>query len=181
MNLQQLINEITQLEFKAFELDKQRGESQSPLFDKQLFYCLSKTLTPCVKETKSNIEALQNEHKKGILEPKRTAHLCERIIHQISALQRELNTVGLRKKENHFKPKTYSIQDRYQDLAKHQDWERQLFSKIKDTEMKLSKALNYEEKQKFQSYLLHTETRLKKCQEARKKIENYIAKIERKG
>ncbi|MGF1729555.1 primosomal replication protein [Photobacterium kasasachensis] len=181
-DLKRLEDILEQLAQDAAQIDRKRGEAQRPLFDEQLFFCRSKLLTPCVTEVRSEITALRNERKTGKLLASRTQHICEKVVAQIQAIQRELATVQVRKNE----PKRNRgwrrpIHEMYQDLAQHQDWERRLSAMQRDKEMLLSRCTTITEQQKLQKEVLTLEGRLTRCRTALAKIEKDISLRERKG
>ncbi|MDD1782404.1 primosomal replication protein [Enterovibrio sp. ZSDZ35] len=182
MDLTQLKAELQSLATKAADIDRRRGEGAKPLFDERLFSCLSRLLSPCVAEAKGVVDTLEREKESGRLSNLRAAHLCDKLINQLSALQREVATVSVRAKEKTFVPKTRSsISQLYQDLAQHQDWERRLSDMVRDAESKLGRCETLAEQQAAQKHLLTTEKRLSRCREAKKNIESRIAFREKKG
>jgi len=181
-DLKRLENILEQLAHDAAQIDRKRGEASRPLFDEQLFFCRSKLLTPCVTEVRSEITALRNERKAGILQASRTQHICEKVVAQIQAIQRELATLQIRKNE----PKRRQgwrrpIHEMYQDLAQHQDWERRLAAMQRDKEMMLNRCSTLAEQQQLQKEILAVEGRLSRCRASLTKIEKDISLRERKG
>lgn len=173
---------LEQLAVEAAKIDRQRGEASRPLFDEQLFFCRSKLLTPCVNEVRSEISALQREHKAGKLLPTRTQHICEKVVAQIQAIQRELATQQIRRREP--KPqykRRRPIHQLYQDLAQHQDWERRLAAMQRDKEALIGQCSTLAAQQKQQKEVLALEGRLSRCRTALAKIEQEISARERKG
>lgn len=181
MNFTHLKQQIHALSLQADEIDKRRGENAKPLFDERLFSCRSARLSPCVLEVESAIDALEKNHVKNALSSEKTSHLCEKLINQISALQREIATLTLRAQEQNFsfKPKA-SLNLLYQALAQHLSWEWRLESKIKETEKALQLYLAPQDQQAIQNQLLHLEKRLNRCKNARQKIEGKITLNEKK-
>ncbi|MBC7004766.1 primosomal replication protein [Photobacterium sp. BZF1] len=182
LDFQRLEDIATQLAHEAASTDRKRGEAPRPLFDEQLFHCRSKLLVPCVNEIRDEIRALNREHKAGKLHPSRTQHVCERIVSQIQAVQRELATQQIRKNE----PKRSAgwrkpIHELYQDLAQHQDWERRLAAMQRDKELMIARCTTLAEQQKMQKEVLALEGRLARCRTALAKIEKDISLRERKG
>ncbi|PKF51014.1 primosomal replication protein PriC [Enterovibrio nigricans] len=182
MDLTQLKSELQSLATKAADIDRRRGEGAKPLFDERLFTCLSRLLSPCVTEARSVVDTLEREKESGRLSSLRAAHLCEKLVNQISALQREVATVSVRAKEKTYAPKMRSsISQLYQDLAQHQEWERRLSDMVRDAESKLGHCGSLSEQQAAQKLLLTTEKRLLRCREAKQKIESRISFREKKG
>ncbi|MGF1724199.1 primosomal replication protein PriC [Photobacterium nomapromontoriensis] len=173
---------VSQLAHEAASTDRKRGEASRPLFDEQLFRSRSKLLMPCVNEIRHEISALINEQLAGKLQLTRTQHLCEKIVAQIQAIQRELATQAIRKNE----PKRSQswgkpIHQLHQDLTQHQEWERRLSAMQKDKSLMLGRCTTLDEQRRIQQEILALEGRLARCQQARKKIEHDINIQERKG
>lgn len=174
-------NILNELKLSAAQIDRQRGEHHRPLFDEVLFHCHGKLLTPCVQEAHSTLQALLREKESGRLTPLRAQYLSERLLAQIAALTRELSTQNVRKKEP--KPQVYfkkPINDLYQELAQHQDWERRLMDLVRDKAMLLEQTPPVH-KHSAQQALLQAEQRLNRCREAKIKIEKRISVQERKA
>ncbi|WP_200856357.1 primosomal replication protein PriC, partial [Klebsiella pneumoniae] len=77
--------------------------------------------------------ALIREKESGRLTALRAEYLSERLLAQIAALTRELSTQNVRRNEP--KPHAYfkkPINELYQELAQHQDWERRLMDLVRD-------------------------------------------------
>ncbi|MZI92782.1 prepilin peptidase [Vibrio sp. CAIM 722] len=167
------------LSVQAANLDRQRGEHHLPLFDDILFHCHAKLLTPCVQETKSTLESLIREQDSKRLTQSRAEYLTERLLAQISAIQREISTTSVRSHEpKHASYYRKPISTLYQELAQHQEWERRLADMVQDKQYALDNA-PFNEKQIAQSALLAVEQRLKRCQTAKTKLENQITYRER--
>ncbi|OAN18536.1 prepilin peptidase [Photobacterium jeanii] len=181
-DLSKLKSLVSQLQLEAAKVDRQRGEAYRPLFDEQLFLCRSKLLTPCVDEISHEISALEREQKAGKLQVARTAHMCEKIVAQVQAVQRELATQQVRQREprradNYRRP----IHELYQDLAKHQDWERRLKATTQDKTLMLNHCQSLAEQQKLQQEITAFEGRIQRCKAAIAKIEKQITQQERQG
>lgn len=177
--LKQLSTTLEQLAQQAAQLDRQRGEHHLPLFDAVLFHCKARLVVPCVKETQATLDTIIREQDSGKLTPIRAEYLTERLLAQISAIQRELATQTIRKSEP--KHKSYyqkPINVLYQELAQHQEWERRLMEMVRDKQMALQYASPFQQQQAQQA-LLTTEQRLKRCQEAKIKLEKQITYRER--
>lgn len=178
MSLTHLKEQLDALSVTAKKIDAQQGKSRTPLFDERLFSCLSHYLAPCVSEAKKRVEELEKEQQSASLSSLRATHLCEKLINQISALQREIATLSLRQQEKYFRPKSgLSMAQLYTSLSQHQEWERRLENSRKKAEDALKYSTSFYEHQK---QLIITEQRLSRCREARKKIEANIAYKERK-
>ncbi|MGF1687662.1 primosomal replication protein [Photobacterium japonica] len=177
--LEQIVSQLAQ---QATQVDKQRGVGRRPLFDEQLFHCRSKQLMPCIHEIRHEIEALRSEQDAGRLLPARTRHVCERIVAQIQAVQRELATLDIRKNEP--KPQRSwrkPLHELYQELAQHQEWERRLEDMVRDKHQLLPRCTTQQEQLHTQREIVALEARLTRCTAARVKIEVSIGQRERKG
>ncbi|KJG58713.1 prepilin peptidase [Photobacterium kishitanii] len=182
IDLSRLQTLIEQLQHQAAETDRVRGEAQRPLFDQQLFRHRSKLLTPCVTEIAQELATLQKEQQAGRLLPERTQHVCEKLIAQIHAVQREFATQQIRKNEpKQAVSKRRSINEIYQDLNQHRDWERRLKSMLRDKETLLNRCGSQFEQQQSQKEVLVLEGRISRCQTAIVKLEEEINRRERKG
>ncbi|ENI4126980.1 primosomal replication protein [Vibrio fluvialis] len=165
---------LDDLKRSAAQIDRVRGEHHHPLFDAVLFHCHGKLLTPCVQEAESTLSAILREQQAGKLTSQRAEYLTERLLAQVAAIQRELSTQSIRKSEpKHSSYYHKPISDLYQDLAQHQDWERRLMEMVRDKQYALEQASVFQ-KQAAQQALLAVEQRLKRCQEAKAKIEKQI-------
>ncbi|MGF1765026.1 primosomal replication protein [Aliivibrio kagoshimensis] len=167
---------LEQLSITAAQIDRTRGEQHTYLFDERLFSCRSRLLVPCVNESKSLLKSMINEQSAGLLTTARAEHLCEKLIAQIQAMQREIKTQSIRSSE----PKHYShfrkpIGEMHQDLAQHKEWERRLILMVKDKEQQLQRCYSLKDQPTIQKELLSTEQRLEKCQQAMIKLEQRIA------
>ncbi|UJF18678.1 primosomal replication protein [Vibrio sp. SS-MA-C1-2] len=187
MDFSKLLTLTEQLLEKGRAIDKQRGEQRYPLFDQQLFGCRSKKMVPCVNETQSMIKSLIQEHDSGLLNPQRAQYLGEKITQQVQALQREINTQAIRRTEPRAKTVWQRpINELYQDLAQHQDWERRLKTMIRDKQAELDNfnplvAFDGRARKKQQQELLALEGRHRRCYEALIKLEKQIQYREQRG
>ncbi|WNJ95460.1 primosomal replication protein [Vibrio ruber] len=182
IDLSRLHDLIFSLEQQATQLDEQRGEQHYPLFDPQLFRCKSHLLVPCITELKNTYHEIVQSQEHQRLTTTQATYLTERLLNQLNAIQREIATVELRKKERHGLPRETSISSLYQQLAQHQDWERRLQSMIFEQEQQLEiKPMHSAEKKSCQQAILTLEQRLIRCQQSRQRIENKITARERKG
>ena len=181
MSLTHLKEQLNNMSIQAQAIDKQRGESLKPLFDDRLFSCLSRLLSPCVQEAKNVIAQFEEEQKSGRLSSIRAAHLCEKLLNQVAALQREMATLSIREKEKRFAFKhTTSMNQLYQDLAQHQNWERRLEEKLNQIEAFFSYQTTQKNQIEIQKHLIVTKERLSRCNKAKQKIESNIAFILKK-
>ena len=138
-------------------------------FDHQLFHSHSTRLGDYLQETRKTMEQLKQSVQGHHSE--RVAWMAERIVSQISALQRELSTRSLRK--NDYAP-VNKAENLYEKLAQHQDYERRLRAMIADRESLLSVQETLAQQQKIQKELAALEGRLQRCLQALKRIERSI-------
>ncbi|MGB8665249.1 MAG: primosomal replication protein, partial [Serratia inhibens] len=106
-----------------------RGDAPIPQarFDTALFSNRGTRLRDYLAEVQRNFAQLQtaaNDNRTS-----QVAFLAEKLVAQITALQRELATQALRRKNQ---PKEVVAVDLYHKLAEHQDYERRLMSMIQD-------------------------------------------------
>ncbi|HDL7750932.1 TPA: primosomal replication protein [Yersinia enterocolitica] len=147
--------------------------SQQARFDLKLFGNHGNRFRDYLLEVHKNMAQL-----KQVVAENRTqqvAFLAEKLVAQISALQRELATQKLRKTNP--EPK-YNKLDPYHKLAEHQDYERRILAMIQDRESQLGKKNLLTEQQKIQKELAALEGRLMRCRQALIKIERSIEKKE---
>ncbi|EOY1405329.1 primosomal replication protein PriC [Yersinia enterocolitica] len=147
--------------------------SQQARFDLKLFGNHGNRFRDYLLEVHKNMAQL-----KQVVAENRTqqvAFLAEKLVAQISALQRELTTQKLRKTNP--EPK-YNKLDPYHKLAEHQDYERRILAMIQDRESQLGKQNLLTEQQKIQKELAALEGRLMRCRQALIKIERSIEKKE---
>lgn len=166
---------LNDLAHQAEQLDTQRGEHHKPLFDAQLFHGRSKLLSPCVKEARATFDALN----KKALTKVRAGFLSEHLIAQIEAITRELSTTTIRR--NEIKHSSYyrkPINQLYQELSQHNEWERRLKLQVHTKQAELERAPPYLQQQ-IQNVLMTAEQRLTRCQQAKVSIENRIHYRER--
>lgn len=144
-----------------------------PRFDNQLFNQRDARLNSYLAEVEKNLNQLKQEVQKGRQE--QVAFLAERIVTQVTALQRELATLKLREQNvTKVKPGT----DVYQTLAEHQDYERRLQEMLRDKESLLFQQTTIDAQQKLQKELATLEGRLMRCRQALRRIEKQIERRE---
>ncbi|WP_117233257.1 primosomal replication protein [Vibrio maerlii] len=173
-NFSQLDSKLDQLAVQAASLDRQRGEHHVALFDQQLFHCQAKLLVPCVKEAQATFESIIREQESGRLTNLRAEYLTDTLLAQMAAIQRELSTQKIRKSEpKHSSYYRKPINQLYQELAQHNEWERRLREMVFEKQRSLNHCPAFQQPQ-MQKELLATEQRLKRCSEAKLKIEKQI-------
>lgn len=152
-----------------------RGDAPIPQarFDAALFSNRGTRLRDYLAEVQRNFAQLQtaaNDNRTS-----QVAFLAEKLVAQITALQRELATQALRRKNQ---PKEVVAVDLYHKLAEHQDYERRLMSMIQDRESLLGKQTTFAAQQKLQHELAALEGRLVRCRQALARIERSIERKE---
>ncbi|MCL9782328.1 primosomal replication protein [Vibrio sp. S4M6] len=174
MQLQDIKITLDNLLKQAAVVDRQRGEHHQALFDSRLFHSKSRLLVPCVEEAKATLDSLMREQAAEKLTAQRAEFLTERLVAQIQAIQRELSTQSIRRDEpKHYHHFRKSINQLYQELAQHQEWERRLKDMVRAEELALSQA-SFHQQSQAQQKLIKTEQRLKRCQESKLKLEKQI-------
>ncbi|WP_150137217.1 primosomal replication protein [Candidatus Enterovibrio altilux] len=182
MNLSELKKQLYVLGVHAEEIDHQCGQAIQPLFDQQLFGSLFYFLMPCVSEALSVLKTLEREPLDNFLSTERAVYLCEKLMNQISALQREVAILSVKTKKKDSTAKvSMSISQLYHDVAQHQGWEVRLVAMIKDAEEILKHRCSFTELEQAKKYLIALEKRLVRCSAARQKIEAEVAYYEKKN
>ncbi|CAH0540624.1 primosomal replication protein [Vibrio marisflavi] len=172
--LSQIEHTLESLNKQATQVDRTRGEHHQALFDERLFHGKARLLVPCVEEAQATLSSLTREQQTEKLTRQHAEFLTQRLVAQIEAIQRELSTLSIRKKEpkhRHYFRK--SIHRLYQDLAQHQEWERRLKEMVRAQELAVSQA-SFSQQAQAQQTLIKTEQRLKRCQDSKLKLEKQI-------
>jgi len=142
-------------------------------FDAQLFHSHSTRLGDYLLEVKESMVMLRQSV--ACQRTDRVAWMAERVVLQMSALQRELATQSLRKNEAVAVPVSENL---YEKLAKHQDYERRLQTMIADRESQLGLCETLIQQQNMQREIAALEGRLQRCLHATRRIERAIEKRE---
>lgn len=152
-----------------------RGDAPIPQarFDAALFSNRGTRLRDYLAEVQRNFAQLQTAANDSRIS--QVAFLAEKLVAQITALQRELATQALRRKNQ---PKEVVAVDLYHKLAEHQDYERRLMSMIQDRESLLGRQTTFVAQQKLQHELAALEGRLVRCRQALARIERSIERKE---
>ena len=143
-------------------------------FDIALFSTKGTRLRDYLAEIKNNLRQLNQE----VVEKRsaQVAFIAERLVAQITAMQRELATQTLRK--THQTPERKS-HDHYTRLAETQQFERRLVAMIEDRETTLGQLATFADQQRVQKELAALEGRLMRCRQALAKIERQIERQEK--
>ncbi|AEF44211.1 Primosomal replication priB and priC [Serratia sp. AS12] len=152
-----------------------RGDAPIPQarFDAALFSNRGTRLRDYLAEVQRNFAQLQTAANDSRIS--QVAFLAEKLVAQITALQRELATQALRRKNQ---PKEVVAVDLYHKLAEHQGYERRLMSMIQDRESLLGRQTTFAAQQKLQHELAALEGRLVRCRQALARIERSIERKE---
>ena len=143
-------------------------------FDIALFSTKGTRLRDYLAEIKMNLQQLNQEV--GEKRSAQVAFIAERLVAQITAMQRELATQTLRK--THQTPERKS-HDNYTKLAETQQFERRLIAMIEDRETTLGQLATFSDQQRVQKELAALEGRLMRCRQALAKIERQIERQEK--
>ncbi|MDN3609661.1 primosomal replication protein [Vibrio ostreicida] len=177
--LNQLSSMWEQLQQQATELDNTRGEYSQPLFDRNLFHCGASNLVPCVEEAMDTFMQLSHAQEVKTLTCEQVDFLSERLICQLGAIKRELATQTLRRFEPGMKNTPRKrLNDLYQNLAQHQQWENRLLALVNNTEYTYQQASSNDKALALQTHQ-SAKRRLQRCQQAKIKIEKHITYKER--
>jgi len=143
-------------------------------FDIALFSTKGTRMRDYLAEIKNNLRQLNQE----VVEKRsaQVAFIAERLVAQITAMQRELATQTLRK--THQTPERKS-HDNYTRLAETQQFERRLIAMIEDRETTLGQLATFSDQQRVQKELAALEGRLMRCRQALAKIERQIERQEK--
>lgn len=142
-------------------------------FDRKLFATRGTQLKDYLLEVQDNMNQLQHSVEQSRTEL--VAFLAEKLVEQLAALQRELATTELRKRERQ-QPEAENF---YQQLATTQGYERRLQAMINDRESQHSQQTTLAGQQKLQREILALEGRLQRCRQALARIERAIERQER--
>ncbi|AHK20196.1 primosomal replication protein PriC [Yersinia similis] len=147
--------------------------SQQARFDLNLFSNHGNRFRDYLQEVRKNMAQLKQVVKENRLQ--QVAFLADKLVAQISALQRELATQKIRKSNP--EPRDHQS-DPYHKLAEHQDYERRIMAMIQDRESQLGQQSLLVEQQKIQKELAALEGRLMRCRQALIRIERSIERKE---
>ncbi|MEN5016475.1 primosomal replication protein [Erwinia sp. Eh17-17] len=172
--LQQLDRQLEQLA-QAVEPHANNRTARAR-FDIQLFHCHTTRLGDYLLEVRQTMAQLKQSVKDNRSES--VAWMAERVVLQMSALQRELATQKLRSSESRPTPVRENL---YEKLAEHQDFERRLRAMISDRESLLGVQETLVQQQQLQREVAALEGRLQRCLQALKRIERGIENRERNG
>lgn len=175
MSTQRLLQALEQQIAALASVVQPRGDVPIPQarFDAALFANHGTRLRDYLAEVQKNFAQLQ-----AAVKDNRAAHvafLAEKLVTQITALQREIATQTLRRNNQ---PKEVATVDLYHKLAEHQEYERRLISMIEDRENLLGQQTTFAAQKKLQQELAALEGRLARCRQALARIERNIERKE---
>lgn len=153
--------------------DDLRGGYHLPLFDRSLFKCRAKKLLPCALEAKATFQTIIHEQSNGQLSNERAQYLSEKLMNQITALQRELVSHDLRQDKPLENTQNKSVNELYNDLAQHQDWSHRLKQLVSIKQQALNESPAGLKPQAEQALDI-AEQRLSRCLDAMNRIEQLI-------
>lgn len=174
VNTQNLLQALEQkLERLSQEIEPlSHVQAQQARFDAALFNSKGTRLREYLAEVKINFTQLVKVVKEN--RAAQVAFVAERLVAQISALQRELATQSLREAD---KQPVQTSSDLYNRLVEHQHYERRLQAMIEDRESMLGQLSTFNDQQQ-QKELAALEGRLMRCRQTLAKIEHQIEKRE---
>ncbi|WP_215404839.1 primosomal replication protein [Vibrio gigantis] len=152
-------------------VDKSRGAYHQPLFDRALFKCGASILLPYALETQATYRTIVREQTTNQLTASRANYLTEKLTNQIAAIQRELANHDLRLDRKSKSGK--SLNDLYNELAQHQDWQKRLVDLVQTRKLAFDSAPRHHKKKAEQAWQLAKE-RLERCEDSMKNIERLI-------
>lgn len=175
MQIKQLQTLIESQLQQADFLDKHYGSRANEMFEEHLFQANRYLLIPCINECKSTLNKLITKlDTKNSIEIK---FLCEKLLAQQEAIQKELLSQEIRNNEYKNLPKPYTTIDKLAgDYAKHQEWERRLLLMVQNKR----KQVEFVPSPSSQKELVALENRLERCRAAMLKLEKKIMYIETK-
>ncbi len=176
MSTEQILHALNQqIETLAGEIEPiGHVSAQQARFDVALFATKGTRLRDYLAEIRQNLSQLNQVVKEK--RQAQVAFVAERLISQITALQRELATQALRKNNQTPERKSH---DNYTRLAEHQQFERRLIGMIQDRESTLGQLATFSDQQRVQKELAALEGRLMRCRQALAKIERQIERQEK--
>ncbi|AIJ09390.1 MULTISPECIES: primosomal replication protein PriC [Edwardsiella] len=175
MSSQQMLNQLEQRLQRLAQALAPLAEQPAARsrFDRALFLTHGTRLKDYLQETRDNFTALQRAVGAG--QRQQVAFLAERLLAQMAALQREQATQTLRRQEPQ---RAESAGDLYQELARHQDYERRLQTMVRERELRLAACQTLAQQQQIQRELAAMEGRLQRCRQALRRIEKQIERRE---
>lgn len=165
--------QLTQLEIDQHANNQYSNNTIQQRFDPQLFKPITKHIDEYMLDITKNYDQLQQQVKNQNIE--QISYLTQKIVDQITALQRELATQTLRKAEHQHVNKPTSEQN-YQTLAQYQDYQRRLENMVNDRNLLLAdmSSNQIQEKQQLEREVLQLTQRYARCSQAIRSLESKI-------
>ena len=173
--IEKIEEKVEQLLHKAQTHHLFEQDHRYPIYDEQLFNQKGTSIAECIKETRAVFDVLKNHTHQPKATPERTRYLAEKLINQITAIEKTLeeNTAAF----YHENDQQIQIRQLIEQLKQHQEWERRLLIMVKEAEL----ALRHSQQTEYARHkLIHVQSRLRRCQQAKLVIEKNIYYIERK-
>jgi primosomal replication protein N'' len=175
--LQQLNQQIELLRTEVESLNTFNQQHAIQRFDNQLFHPMLKSPKEYFDEIIQNYTFLTVQVDGGHIE--QSAFLAEKLVAQMTALQREIATQSLRRSEVKQNDKVIS-QDLYQKLAQYQDYRRRLKNMLRDKESRLSQQQNHADRRSVEKEIAVLEGRYGRCCQAIQSLEANIEGFEKR-
>ncbi|MHA2937955.1 primosomal replication protein PriC [Vibrio sp. RC27] len=175
MNLELLSTVINELKSKALSLDRHGEKTHQRVFDSSLFRNHSYKLHPYVEELEQSLSELI-VHCGFDTNPTKTDYLSERLINQLSAIQREINNQTA-SRSNEPQLSTHQL---HQDLAQHIEWEYRLQTMLLEKTHQLELSLD-EDASIIKQAVNTLEQRLFRCQVAKQTLQNRLDRQKRRN
>ncbi|MEZ8019321.1 primosomal replication protein [Vibrio splendidus] len=153
------------------QVDKARGAYHQALFDRTLFKSRAFILLPYALEAQTTYHTVLREQATNQLTASRANYLTEKLTNQIAAIQRELANHDLRLDRKSKSEK--SLNDLYNELAQHQDWQKRLIDLVRVRKLAFDSAPRHSKKKADEAWQLAKE-RLERCEDSMKNIERLI-------
>ncbi|MGL4861470.1 MAG: primosomal replication protein PriC [Enterobacteriaceae bacterium] len=166
--LEKLSQQIAQLATSMTTLTQE--ESVSRRFNQQLFHSRGNRLTDYQGEIAANLAQLQRLVAVGHTE--QVAFLADKLVAQLSALQREVATLTLRRQESD-SAAAQSV-NQHQRLVQYRHYEQRLQEMIADREQQLQQSLPFSQQKQQQREIAALYGRLQRCRSALRKLEKEI-------
>ncbi len=192
MNFSEIKCMLNALKSKAELIDKRNGKNKQPLFSESLFIGPATHIGPCIDETLSimkTLESTQDAHFSSTpcdkylspnLSQEKIQHLSEKLINQISAIQREIATQALRQKEKQTSRMTKNkLAVLQQDLKQHRIWRERLSQRLSNIREQLSQTHFPDNLDALNELASKTEERLTRCKQSQMNIEHQIHLLEK--
>ncbi|WP_058911583.1 primosomal replication protein PriC [Entomohabitans teleogrylli] len=140
----------------------------TPRFDRQLFRCAGHTPGEYLAELADNVRQLRRYAASG--DSERAAWLAERVVNQITALEREVATRDLRRYDGAHRAAGVT----HRQLLQHQDYEQRLNAMLSARQGQLPQAQTLADQQRLQQEIAALHGRLRRCRAALERIQRRL-------